>query len=190
MPRRMNELLVAACYLAVLVLVAACFAYLWRTRGEAEPHDRPSERGPGSAAVRSRPSPTSLQAIETARQLAGPSRLGELGTVLERLAAAEAWGIVVELRFSSVADAVQMILRPSGVDLYSHHLGAYPDHRERFEAAAARTGLTPQPAPEGTGELVVAIDGPWTEVAATAVAIVGEVYGIGPDEPVRVAAFP
>ena len=191
MPRRMHELLVAACYLAVLLLVGGCFAYLWQTRGEAEqPRGHWAETGSGSAAIRGRPSPVSRQALQTARALAGDRPLDDLGSVLERLAAAEAWGIVVDLRFTSVPDAAQMVVWPHGVDLYSHHLGSFADYRQRFEAAAARAGLEPQPAPEGTGELVVAVGGPWNAVAATVVDIVGEVYGVGPGEPVRVAAFP
>src|SRR5688572_20770820 len=111
----MTEFLYGLFYLSVLALVVGCFVYLTRPRRlEDEPT---SEQRRGSRARDVESAAPSRAAVKKAEELSGSYRLSELERILEQLGMIEAWGMVLELKFTTVREDIQMVVNRNEVEL-------------------------------------------------------------------------
>src|SRR4051812_22888634 len=145
-------------YLAVLALVVGCIVYLYVHR-----------RGGGKKG-----SP------------GGQCPLGDPRTILTQLAATEAWGGSVSLRFLSVGSGPQVLVEPGEVELF----GVFPDPAamDRFRRCAADLELTPA---EGGADdqYSVTITGTWEEVVGRTLQLLRELYRVDESEIVDFKIF-
>jgi hypothetical protein len=182
----MTEFLYGLFYLGVLALIVGCFAYLIVTRPsrvEAEPLLSPSEQRRASRAQTRPPSPA---AVKRAEELSGSYRLSELEKILEQLGAIEAWGMVLELKFTTVREDIQMVVNRNEVELCTPFLD--PAYTERFRRAAREVGLQ---ALYGytEGQYCVDVTGDWSKIASIIKNISRSIYGVGDGEEVEVRIF-
>jgi hypothetical protein len=163
-------------YLGVLALVVGCFAYLFVTRDQS----RVSRASNGEPASLSRAS------AKKAKALSGSYRLSDLESIFEQLAAIEAWGMVLELRFAAVQEDIQMIVNRNEVELCAPSLD--PRNTDLFRQAAreaglqARTGYT-------EGQYCVDVMGTWPKIASIIKSISRAIYGVGDSVEVQVRVF-
>lgn len=172
----MMEFLHELFYLGVLALVVGCFAYLFVTR----------DQNRASRAIDGEPAPPSKAAAKKAEALSGSYRLSDLESIFEQLGAIEAWGMVLELRFTTAREEIQMIVNRNEVEFCAPSLE--PVDTDLFRGAVreaglqARTGYT-------EGQYCVDIVGRWPEIASTIRSISRTLYGVGDSEEVQVRVF-
>lgn len=172
----MIESLYGLFYLGVLALVVGCLAYLFIARGK----DRTSRPG------EDQPAPPSRVAAKKAEQLSGSYRLSDLEGIFEQLATIEAWGMVLELKFTTVQADIQMIVNRNAVELCAPSLD--PSDTDLFRRAAkeagiqARTGYT-------EGQYCVDVRGAWSKIASTVRSISKSIYGVSDREEVQILIF-
>ena len=166
----MTEFLYGLFFLGVLALVVGCFAYLFGIR----------PRRAGEVA------PPSRAAVKRAEGLSGAYRLSELESILEQFGAIEAWGMVLELKFTTVREEIQMIVNRNEVELCAPSLD--PGDTDLFRRAAteaglqARTGYT-------EGQYCVDVMGTWPKIAGIIRGISRTIYGVAESEEVEVRIF-
>ena len=168
----MTELLYGLFYLGVLALIVGCFAYLTVTRPRRAEDDEPLR--PSQAAVK------------RAEELSGSYRLSELERILEQLGTIEAWGMVLELRFTTVREDIQMIVDHNQVELCTPILD--PGYTERFRRAASEAGLQARSG-STEGQYCVDVTGSWPKIASSIRSISRSIYGVGDGEEVDVRIF-
>ena len=162
----MTEIPYLLFYLGVLVLVVGCLAYLFTTR-----------EGRGR---------TSRRRIREAEKLSGTYRISALGNLLDRVAFLEAWGVVVELEFTTITGGVQMIINQEEVELYEPSLE--PKDIERFRRSVEEVGLKIRPAVL-EGQYCVGVKGTWPAITDTVKEILRSLHGVGDEEKVHVRVF-
>jgi len=172
----MTELLASLFYLGVLALVGGCFAYLFATRNPRR----------ASPAREVESEPPSRVSAEKAEALSGAYRLSDLESIFERLGALEAWGMVLELRFTTVQEEIQMIVNRNEVELCAPILD--PSYTDRFRRAAGEEGLQPRPG-YTEGQYCVDVTGAWPGRATTVRNVVKSIYGVGDSEEVQATVF-
>lgn len=169
----MTDLLYWLFYLGVLALVVGGLAYLYVHRDQSRDGDGKSAR-------------LSRETAKKAAALGGSYRLSDLESIFERLAAIEAWGMILELRLTTVQEILQMIVDRNEVEICAPSLE--PSDTELFRRAAreagleARTGYT-------EGQYCVDVKGTWPHVASTLRSIIRSTYGAGDSEEVQVRIF-
>jgi hypothetical protein len=172
----MIEFLYWLFYLGVLALVVGCLAYLFVDRHQS----RASRATDGEAA------PLSRASAKKAEALSGSYRLSDLETILEQLGAIEAWGMVLELKFTAVQEDLQMIVNRNEVELCAPSLE--PNDTDLFRRVAkevglqARTGYT-------EGQYCVDVMGTWPKIASIIRNISRSIYGVDDSEEVQVRVF-
>ena len=172
----MMELLHWLFYLGVLALVAGFFAYLFVTRDQKK----------ASRAGDDEPASPSRVSAKKAEALSGSYRLSDLESIFEQLAAIEAWGMVLELRFATAQEDVQMIVNRNEVELCAPSLD--PRDTDLFRQAAreaglqARTGYT-------EGQYCVDVTGTWPRIASVVRSVISSIHGVGDSEEVQVRVF-
>jgi hypothetical protein len=172
----MAETLELLFFAVVLIGVVGCFVYLiaeGRRKGGA---NRPSR-------------PASKAAIAKAEALNGTYRLADLATLLGQLAAAEAWGRVLELELTTFPEIAQMIVNPDGVDFAASNNGTMADYLDRFRRAATRARLEVRALSANAESSYIEVKGTWNEVARTVLELIGDIYGVGEGEVVQVKVF-
>jgi hypothetical protein len=182
----MTEFLYGLFYLSVLALVAGCFAYFIVTRprrGEDEP---PGEQRRGSRVRDVESAAPSRAVVKKAEGLSGSYRLSELERILEQLGAIEAWGMVLELKFMTVREDIQMVLNRNEVELCTPFLD--PIYTERFRRAASEVGLQARSG-YTEGQYCVDVTGAWSKIASMIKSISRSIYGVGDGEEVEVRIF-
>lgn len=138
----MTDLLYVLFFLSVLALVVGCFVYLFITRprhADDEPLLYPGEGSRASRARDGKMAPHSRAAVKRAEELSGLCRLSELESILEQLGVIEAWGMVLELKFTTVREDLQMIVNRNEVELCAPSLD--PGDTDLFRRAAREAGL-------------------------------------------------
>lgn len=159
-------------YLGVLALVVGCFAYLFVTRDESKA---------GGTVV-----PLSAEVSMKAAALSGAYRLWDLESILEQLGAIEAWGVILELKLTTVQEEIQMVVDRNVVEFCAPSLE--PEDTDLFRRAArdaglqARTGYT-------EGQYCVDLKGTWPEIAGRMTNLFRSIYGVGDGEEVQVRIF-
>jgi len=175
----MIEILAWLFYLGVFALVVGGLAYLFITR---EPRDQrnASRSNSGTSA------PPSKDLAERAEALSGRYRLSDLERIFEQLGKIEAWGMVFELRFTTVQEEIQMIVNRDQVELCTPYLD--PEYTDRFRRAAQDAGLQ---ARDGytKGQYCVDVTGPWPGRASVIINIIRSIYGVGDNEEVQAHIF-
>jgi hypothetical protein len=185
----MTELLYGLFYLGVLALIVGCFAYLIVTRlrrVEYEPLLSPSEQRRAGRARDCESRPPSRAAVKRAGELSGSYRLSELERILEQLGAIEAWGMVLELKFMSLGEDIQMVVKRNEVELCTPSLDA--GYTERFRRAASEAGLQARSG-YTEGQYCVDVTGAWARIASIIKRISRSIYGVGESEEVEVRIF-
>jgi hypothetical protein len=163
-------------YLGILALVVGCFAYLFVTRDQ----NRVSRSSDGE------PAPSFRASAKKAEALSGSYRLLDLESIFDQLAAIEAWGMVLELRFAAAQEDIQMIVNRNEVEFCAPSLD--PRDTDLFRQSAreaglqARTGYT-------EGQYCVDVIGTWPKIASMIRSIIGSIYGVGDSEEVQVRVF-
>ncbi|HEX7183228.1 MAG TPA: hypothetical protein VF756_15415 [Thermoanaerobaculia bacterium] len=172
----MMEFLYWLFYLGVLALVVGCLAYLFVTRDQRR----------ASRARDSESAPPSRASVKKAEELSGSYRLSDLESIFEQLGAIEAWGMVLELKFRTAQEDIQMIVNRNEVELCAPSLE--PSDTDLFRQAAreaglqARTGYT-------EGQYCVDVMGTWPKIASIIRNISRSIYGVGDSEEVQVRIF-
>lgn len=163
-------------YLGVLALVVGCFVYLFVNREPREvgrTDDREPER-------------LSPETVKKAEELSGSYRLSDLERIFQQLGASEAWGVVLELRFTTVQEEIQMTVNRNEVEFCTPILD--PSYTDRFRQAVrqaglqARTGYT-------EGQYCVDITGTWATIAGTLRSISRSIYGVDENEEIQALIF-
>lgn len=171
----MIELLYGLFALCVLALVIGCFVYLFVTRGQNR-----VRRASG------RDSAPSRAVAKKAEELSGSYRLTDLERIFEQLGVMEAWGMVLELRFTTVRESIQMIVNRNEVELCEPSLE--PSDTDLFRRAAREAGLQARPG-YTEGQYCVDVMGTWPEIASTIRGLSRSIYGVGDSEEVQVSIF-
>lgn len=172
----MTEFLHGLFYLGVLGLVVGCLAYLFVTRDQSR----------GSRASDGESVPPSRSAAKKAKKLSGSYRLSDLESIFEQLGAIEAWGMVLEIRFTTVREDIQMVVNRNEVELCAPSLE--PGDTDLFRRAAreaglqARTGYT-------EGQYCVDVVGTWPEIARIIRSISRSIHGVADSEEIQVLVF-
>lgn len=172
----MTDFLYGLFYLGVLALVVGCIAYLFFTRDRS----RAGQAGGGGTV------PPSRAAVKQAQALSGSYRLSDLENILEQLGAIEAWGMVLELQFTTVKEDIQMVVNRNEVELCTPILD--PVYTERFRRAAREAGLQARPG-YTEGHYCVDVTGTWSTIASIIKRISSSIYGVGESEEVEVRIF-
>jgi hypothetical protein len=185
----MTEFLYGLFYLCVLALIVGCCADLIVTRPrrvEDEPLFSPSEQRRANRARDGKARPPSRAAVKRAEELSGPYRLSDLQGILEQLGAIEAWGMVLELEFTTVREDIQMVVNRNEVELCTPILD--PDYTERFRRAAREVGLQARSG-YTEGQYCVDVTGAWSKIASIIESISRSLYGVDEGEEVQVRIF-
>jgi hypothetical protein len=168
----MTELLYGLFYLGVLALVVGCFVYLIAARGRRA-------RDIESAAP-------SRAAVKKAEEVSGSYRLSELERILEQLGMIEAWGMVLELKFTTVREDIQMVVNRNEVELCAPSLE--PGDTDLFRRAVREAGLEARVG-YTEGQYCADVMGTWPKIASTIRNIIRSIYGVGESEEVEVRIF-
>jgi len=169
----MSELSCGLFFLGVLALVVGCFAYLFVTRDKS--------RAGFNASV-----PPSRSVARKAKELSGSYRLSDLESIFDQLAATEAWGMVLELKFTTVQKFIQMIVNRNEVELCAPSLE--PSGTDPFRRAAQEAGLEARPG-YTEGQYCVDVTGTWSNIASIIKGIIRSIYGVDDNEEVQVVIF-
>jgi hypothetical protein len=173
-------------YLVVLMGVVGCFVYLIAERRRKEVPKGPSR----PKEVTKHPARlASTAAVERAEALSGTYRLLDLATILDQLAALEAWGMVLELQFTNLPEVTQMIVNADGVDFATSNNGTMADYLDRFRRAATRAQLEVRALNANVESSYLEVKGTWNEIARTVIQLVGDIYGVGKGEVVQAKVF-
>jgi hypothetical protein len=182
----MTGLFVGLCYLGVLALVVGCFVYLFVTRPPSRA-GRPWE-GPSAPPAREW-APPSAELANRAEALSGTYRLLDLERIFEQLGAIEAWGMVVELNFTTAQAGlgqIQMIVFRHEVELCTPILD--PSYTDPFRRAATEMGVQARPG-YTEDQYCVDVKGTWPAIAGIIRSMIRSVHGVGDNEEVRVLVF-
>lgn len=175
----MTGLLIGLFYLGMLALIVGCFVYLFVTRDES------SVSPPGEGEF----TPPSRESAAKAEALSGSYRLSDLERIFEQIGATEAWGMVVELNFTTAPadlESIQMIVLRNEVELCTPILD--PSYTDPFRRAVSETGLQARPG-YTEGQYCVDVNGTWPAIAGIIRRIVKSVHGVGDHEEVQVRIF-
>ena len=162
--------------LGVVALVVSCCAYLLVTRKQG-------------GAVRSsdgESAPASRAAAKKAEEIGGLYRLSDLEGIFERLGVIEAWGMILELKFTTVREDIQMVVDRNKVELCAPSLE--PGDTDLFRRAAREVGLQAR-AGYTEGQYCVDVTGTWSTIASAIRGISRSIYGVGDSEEVHVRVF-
>jgi len=172
----MIQLLYGLFLLGVLALVVGCLVYLTVT-----PDPNRAGRTSGEESPRA-----SKAAAKKAEELSGSYRLSELESLLQQLGAIEAWGMVLELEFTTVQEAIQMIVTRDNVELCAPSLESADT--DLFRRAAKEAGFEARPG-YIEGQFCVDVTGNWSKIAGTIAGMSRSIYGVGDSEEVQVRIF-
>jgi hypothetical protein len=185
----MANILYAVFYVSIAAAVLACIVYLVITR---KPGPRPSALGTGwlggGTLKRSHQVP-SQECKALTEELNGEHRLSDLGWLLGRLGAAEAWGMLISLNFTlhGQKDWAEMIIREGGVDFGSNNGGAVDDYLGKFRRAASKEGL--QVRAESDDSATIEVTGAWQDIGNRIARLVRDIYDLRSNEIVEVSMW-